>query len=83
LLFERFKFIRGNNKGVIVGRCTVMPNFWAVLVERNRMVFDDVKGEDVDYLCERVWFWASLWASVCSEFMVSGILSYWRAAMYV
>lgn len=46
----------------------MMAVFWALLMERKRRAFYDVKGEGVEKLWERSRFLASLWASISAEF---------------
>lgn len=46
----------------------MMAVFWVVWGERNRIIFYNFKGDEIDQLWDRIHFWASLWASSSSEF---------------
>lgn len=59
--------------------------FWDNWVERNTKIFDNMRGEEIDCLWERVPFWAFLWASISSEFRDTyffGIFTNWNAAIF-
>lgn len=40
--------------------CAVLAVFWVVWMERNKRIFLEARGEDVDQLWDRVCYWASL-----------------------
>lgn len=47
-------------------------------------VFENVLGEQVKCIWDRVHFWVSLWASVASELkeLSFSVLSFWKAAVF-
>ena len=45
---------------MVLGRCVVLAVFWVVWMERNKRIFVQAGGEDVDKLWDRVCYWASL-----------------------
>lgn len=68
LLGERFSFFGGKKKGLDLGKCAIVAVFWVIWMERNRRIFENLGGDDLDILWGRVRFWASLWALISSAF---------------
>lgn len=61
-----------------------MALFWVVWGERNRRIFENIEGDEIDQIWDRIRFWSSLWLSTTSEFRdlsLSFILSDWKAAI--
>lgn len=49
LFGERFNFLGGKKQGEVLGRCARLEVFRVVGVERNRRVFYDVKGDEIEW----------------------------------
>lgn len=76
LFWKKHKYFGGRKWDVILGRCAMLAIIWVVWIKRNRWVFEDTRGEEIDNLWERLCFWASLWALVSSELRVCFLLFY-------
>lgn len=77
---EGTRFFGGRKKGRVLGRCAI-GHFLGDLDERNRRDFEDGKGEEPGNLWERVFFLASVWASVSSE-VREGCFFYWACYFF-
>lgn len=77
-------FGRRGRKAKVLWSCSVMAVVWVIWWERNRRIFKDFKGDNVECSWDNVRFWASLWSSVSPAFRylsVSLILLDWKAAV--
>lgn len=53
-LCDRYKVFGRRKKGLMLGRCSVIAVFWDIWMERNKIIFDNMKGEELNLSWE--WF---------------------------
>jgi hypothetical protein len=58
--FDKRHKLFGGKKAMVLGRCVILATFWVNWMERNKMIFEDAREEELENLWDRVRFWASL-----------------------
>ena len=56
-----------SKKGIILWKTAVTATFWAIWLERNRRIFEDVVAT-IEFSWDRIRLWVAIWLYVCKDF---------------